>query len=46
MCNQFHHSMTVSGYGKSLLLVTVVKFLLTDIGKFHHLVSILDGLSW
>ena len=52
MCNQFHHRtqfvaiMTVSGYWKSLSLVTVVNFLLTDVGKFHRLISILDGLSW
>ena len=52
MCNQFHHRtpfvaiMIVSGYWKSLSLVTVVKFLLTDFGKFHHLISTLDGLSW
>ena len=51
MCNQFHHRtpfvaiMTVSGYWKSLSLVTV-KFLLTDVGKFYHFISILDGLSW
>ena len=51
MCNQFHHRtpfvaiMTVSDYWKSLSLVTV-NFLLTDVGKFHRLISILDGLSW
>ena len=37
---------SLKAIGSHCHLFTVVQFLLTDVGKFHHLISILDGLSW